>query len=253
MQNKNPNISPSSIKFRKLKFLLFTKANTELIKRAITGIFILISFIFALIKGGKTFNILFFVVILAMAIEATLILKKINIEDLSPKQAIKIAKYKKYTAPYSLFLYISIIAMRSSKYGLLLMFLLIPSIWILDVTAFLFGRKYGKTKISPTISPNKSYEGFIAGCISVFCYIFIYRSILIGRFSFINTLSISLLISILSQSGDFFESYLKRKAGVKDSGILLPGHGGFLDRFDSLIFTIPVIYFITIFNRFLLV
>ena len=120
---------------------------------------------------------------------------------------------------------------------------IILSIWICDSAAFYFGSKWGKNKILPNISPHKSWVGCIAGLISSF--------IVYGTVTYLHFLEISmeemcifaLITGIFGQIGDFAESLLKRNAGVKDSGTLLLGHGGVLDRFDSLIFASPLTYF----------
>ena len=120
---------------------------------------------------------------------------------------------------------------------------MILSIWICDSAAFYFGSKWGKNKILPHISPQKSWVGCIAGLISSF--------IVYGTVTYLHFLEISMeemcifaiITGIFGQIGDFAESLLKRNAGVKDSGTLLLGHGGVLDRFDSLIFASPLTYF----------
>ncbi|MGM5631913.1 phosphatidate cytidylyltransferase [Apibacter raozihei] len=113
-------------------------------------------------------------------------------------------------------------------------------IWISDTFAYLVGSKFGKTKLAPKISPNKSIEGLLGGivftCISGFIINSIYPD-LRG-----NWIIISLLIAIFAPIGDLAESKLKRMFGVKDSGNLMPGHGGVLDRLDSFIFCIPAIF-----------
>ena len=126
---------------------------------------------------------------------------------------------------------------------ILLMFILT---WTFDTFAFLVGIKFGKNKILPSISPKKSWEGFIGGLI--FCTIAGW--IAYDFFSDFFTLDIKTII-VLSLSlpftatlGDFIESYYKRKAEVKDSGNIIPGHGGILDRMDAFMVTIPVLYII---------
>jgi len=121
---------------------------------------------------------------------------------------------------------------------ILLMFVLT---WTFDTFAYIFGIRFGKTKIMPTISPKKSWEGFaggffftvIASLITTNYYLEIEKSI---------ALVISLFLPFTATLGDFMESYFKRKAGVKDSGKFIPGHGGMLDRMDAFMITIPVLY-----------
>jgi phosphatidate cytidylyltransferase len=115
-----------------------------------------------------------------------------------------------------------------------------------DVFAYFVGRRFGKTKIIPTISPKKSWEGAFGGLAAS-----IIVGVLLGYYLLpdvsLNLLGVSCAIAgILAQSGDFFESLIKRVAGAKDSGSILPGHGGFLDRFDGILFAIPVFYYIAV-------
>ena len=114
-------------------------------------------------------------------------------------------------------------------------------IWMYDSMAYVFGSWLGKHKICQRISPKKSWEGLIGG--AVFAVI---TSVVISNvfheLSFIDWIVIALLIISFGTSGDFFESKLKREAGVKDSGNILPGHGGMLDRFDTVLFAVPVIF-----------
>ena len=129
--------------------------------------------------------------------------------------------------------------------GFKLVLCMFLSVWVTDSFAFIFGSKFGKSKILPSISPKKTWVGFIAGYIA--CTIFIYFLFSSGyfnntafEFNLIDVLILGVISGILGQFGDFFESYFKRYFSVKDSGTLLQGHGGFLDRFDSLFFVVPL-------------
>ena len=120
--------------------------------------------------------------------------------------------------------------------------LLIVSIWVNDTMAYLVGSVIGKTPLS-TISPNKTWEGTIAGIIlSVLIVTMIMAMAVPTQVKYI--FSISLIASIAGNFGDLLESKLKRLAGVKDSGSMMPGHGGFLDRFDSILFATPFVWLI---------
>ena len=134
----------------------------------------------------------------------------------------------------------SIIILRNHSFDLTL--LTFVSIWLCDSAAFIFGKKFGKLKILPSISPKKTWVGFIAGYISVCVLVFtIYYMNLISSFTIRDFIFLSLIFGVLGQLGDFIESMIKRNAGVKDTGTLLMGHGGVLDRFDSLAFASPAI------------
>lgn len=115
--------------------------------------------------------------------------------------------------------------------------------WVFDTSAYLIGSKFGRRRIAPRISPNKSLEGTVGGLIiSILAGIFA-KHTFAPFLSIPHVLMLGLIISLSGQLGDLFESLLKRSVEVKDSSSLLPGHGGILDRIDSLIFTIPVSYY----------
>ena len=121
---------------------------------------------------------------------------------------------------------------------LLLLFVLI---WTYDSFAYLTGVLLGKHKILPSVSPKKSWEGLFGGLIFTLLAAFLI-SLNFPDLLFYHWAGISVIVVIAGTTGDFYESFLKRKAGVKDSGNLLPGHGGILDRFDSFLFISPVVY-----------
>ncbi|MDO9556978.1 MAG: phosphatidate cytidylyltransferase [Coriobacteriia bacterium] len=118
------------------------------------------------------------------------------------------------------------------------------SVWANDVFAYLVGSAFGRHKMAPRISPNKSWEGFFAGTLfTVVVWVAVYYVASTGL-SLGSLIMIGIIVSIAATVGDLAESRLKREAGVKDSGKNLPGHGGFLDRFDSLILVSIVTYYL---------
>jgi len=123
---------------------------------------------------------------------------------------------------------------------LLMVFL---GIWSVDIGGYFFGRLFGRNKLFPITSPKKTYEGLIGSCLSLIV-ILIIMNLKFSLFSHATLFLIFLSILIFSVFGDYFESYLKRRFNIKDSGYLIPGHGGILDRFDSALFAIPIIYII---------
>jgi len=122
-------------------------------------------------------------------------------------------------------------------------------LWANDTFAYLSGKYFGKTKIVPHISPNKTLEGYIGGMI--FCGITV---LVISFFTTIPSLYFSLilvfLVSVFGNLGDLAESFLKRQLGIKDSGNIMPGHGGILDRFDSFLFASMVVTFMLFFQSY---
>ncbi len=122
-------------------------------------------------------------------------------------------------------------------YVLLLFF----TVMITDIGCYYFGRHFGKHKLAPIISPNKTIEGSIGGtfCALVMALIIAYMI----KLPVYHAIIVAILIAMFAQIGDLCESLIKRDAGVKDSSNILPGHGGFLDRTDSYVFTLPVLYY----------
>ena len=124
--------------------------------------------------------------------------------------------------------------------GWILLYLM-TLVWIADIGAYFSGRRFGKNKLAPGISPGKTWEGVIGGVIANLIWMMLIFSLTdLLEMSLLWFVGIGLATSAISVVGDLFESILKREAGVKDSGKILPGHGGVLDRFDSVIAAAPV-------------
>lgn len=117
------------------------------------------------------------------------------------------------------------------------------SIFILDTAAYFAGKIFGSHPLFPRISPKKTVEGAIGGLIGAVSTLVIVKYVFFNELSLVHALMIGTIIGVAGQIGDVLESFIKRKAGVKDSSSILPGHGGVLDRFDSLIFASPFVYF----------
>ncbi|MDP2234776.1 MAG: CDP-archaeol synthase [Actinomycetota bacterium] len=122
----------------------------------------------------------------------------------------------------------------------------IVSIWANDVFAYLLGSATGRHKMAPKISPNKSWEGFAAGTLGTIVVWGVAGSLIGAGPSILWYLVIGVALSLAAVVGDLAESRLKREAGVKDSGRALPGHGGFLDRIDSLLLASVVAYYLLV-------
>lgn len=127
-----------------------------------------------------------------------------------------------------------------NDYAPTLLIALFALIWTYDSGAYLFGVSMGKHRLFERISPKKSWEGAIGGTLTALVAAFAI-SIFIPEIQLIHWIAISILTVISSTFGDLTESMFKRHFGIKDSGSILPGHGGVLDRFDSLLFAVPVI------------
>ena len=117
----------------------------------------------------------------------------------------------------------------------------IVAIWANDTGAYIIGSKIGKNRLFPSLSPKKSWEGFFGGMLfSVISTTLLADLLDVTMFDITKSIILGIVISVFATWGDLFESMLKRNAGVKDSGSLIPGHGGILDRIDSMLFVIPI-------------
>ena len=135
------------------------------------------------------------------------------------------------------------------KFGGAIALMTLTSVWLFDTGAYFTGKKWGRIRISPIYSPKKSLEGAIGGFFTVLVFMMVYQRIfsLLGLYKgelygLTKLLILSLIVAVFGTVGDIVESSLKRFHGVKDSGNILPGHGGMLDRIDGLLFVTPVMY-----------
>lgn len=165
----------------------------------------------------------------------------------TPRSNLSDAAVTVFGAVYTGLLYSSIVTIRAAEPGLegaLLALCTMGSVWVNDATAYIVGSKLGRRKLAPRISPNKSWEGMIGGLVgSCAVWVLVW---------WLGVLDVSLPLALLGGIlcgvtgviGDLFESRLKRSVGVKDSGNLIPGHGGLLDRSDSMLFASMTAYFV---------
>lgn len=136
------------------------------------------------------------------------------------------------------------VLIRNLEYGMQYIIFLFVNVWCLDTGAYFVGKNFGKHKLASLVSPKKTIEGAIAGIITA-----VIVSILCQKIFMQNIISIkeaiifAIIISIVGQFSDLAESLFKRDCNIKDSGNIIPGHGGMLDRFDSYLFAAPVFYY----------
>ena len=131
--------------------------------------------------------------------------------------------------------------MLYSEGGYLIISIMV-AIWICDSAAFFLGSAFGKHKLFPRVSPNKSWEGAIAGFIFAILAMIAAKALVLDSLTLFDSVVIGIIVGTIGQIGDLVESLIKRDAGVKDSSSLIPGHGGIFDRFDSLFLTAPTVY-----------
>lgn len=135
------------------------------------------------------------------------------------------------------------LSMQERTLGVALVFFPLVATWVNDTGAYVFGRWLGRHKLSPEISPNKTWEGFIAGVLVTGIGSAIALPRVLPGASLLHGALLGLVLGVVAQAGDLVESIFKREAGVKDSSSALGAHGGFLDRADSLVFVLPVFYY----------
>ncbi len=116
------------------------------------------------------------------------------------------------------------------------------TLWMTDSAAYFVGSAIGKHKLFPRVSPKKSWEGAIAGFVFAIITVVVLKIVLLSFLDWVDIIVFGIIIGIFGQVGDLVESLIKRDAGVKDSSNIIPGHGGIFDRFDSLLFSAPIIF-----------
>ena len=126
--------------------------------------------------------------------------------------------------------------------GYKLVFFLLLVVWLGDSGAYYVGKQFGKHKLSPRISPKKTIEGLAGGITASIVTAIVIHYTFFPKFPLLHAIIAGVILSFAGVIGDLAESMWKRSAAVKDSGTLIPGHGGFLDRFDSILFTAPILY-----------
>jgi len=159
-----------------------------------------------------------------------------------PRTSLSEVSFNLLAVLYSVVLLSHLYLLRQLPQGLEWSFLTILLVWATDTGAYLIGRQFGSHLLAPQVSPKKTVEGSLGGLLfSIVVALVFWR--IVGGATWIMYIILSVIIGISAQIGDLFESALKRSAGVKDSGKIIPGHGGILDRFDSLIFALPLVYY----------
>jgi phosphatidate cytidylyltransferase len=139
------------------------------------------------------------------------------------------------------------VSLINTTKGRVWVLLLIVTVWAGDIFAFLSGSLFGKHKLYPKISPNKTYEGLGGAIVGSILVALAYSHFFIPQMDVGLCILVAIALTILGQLGDFTESMLKRSAQVKDSGSLIPGHGGMLDRMDSFLFSAPFFHYLLLY------
>ena len=159
-----------------------------------------------------------------------------------PRTSLSEASFNLLAVLYSVVLLSHLYLLRQLPNGIEWTFLTISLVWATDMGAYLIGSQFGSHLLAPQVSPKKTVEGALGGLLFSIAVALVFWRI-VGGAPWITYIILAVIIGISAQIGDLFESVLKRSAGVKDSGKLIPGHGGILDRFDSLLFALPLVYY----------
>lgn len=146
---------------------------------------------------------------------------------------------------YLAFLPTYLVAIRLTAFGKQWIMLFLFIVWANDVGAYFAGIRFGKRKLFPHISPKKTWEGAFGGMFASILVGLIFKAVFFRQLSWGGAVAIPVILGVVSPVGDLAESFLKRAFDKKDSSTILPGHGGFLDRFDSVVFSLPVMYALT--------
>jgi phosphatidate cytidylyltransferase len=136
-----------------------------------------------------------------------------------------------------------LVMIRMLPHGVPWLFLVMVIVMSGDSAAYYVGSSFGKTKLYPAVSPKKSVEGSLGGLAGSMVGAFVSRATYFPELTVADCVAAALLLGILGQLGDLFESLIKRSCGVKDSGTIIPGHGGVLDRLDSILFAGPAAFY----------
>jgi len=126
--------------------------------------------------------------------------------------------------------------------GAKMVMLIFACVWLCDTAAYLFGARFGRRKLMPRVSPNKTIEGTAAGFLFAIVGAYIFQIFFLNEISLLDAVALGGICGSFGQASDLVESLFKRDAGIKDSSHLIPGHGGMLDRFDSQLVVVPIAY-----------
>mgnify|MGYP001376698554 FL=1 len=214
---------------------------TNFLPRLITGIVYISMVSGSILYSSKSFTFVFSLLTFIGLYESNLLWKKIRLKN------------QKYNYPIpqiyvvlSMSTLISVPFFFSNSYDPFPILLIFILIWISDTMSYFFGSYFGYNKMKIKVSPNKTWEGFIGGFLCCLIFSMVSFSYIHEIYPFWKTILLGILIPVFGLIGDVYQSKLKRMAGVKDSGSILPGHGGIFDRLDSAMGVSYISFLITI-------
>jgi phosphatidate cytidylyltransferase len=211
--------------------------------RLITGIVYITLITGSIIYSSKSFLVVFILLTLLAIYESHELWKKIKLNNSNQSLIFRLPQYYVFQSMIVLALIPFSFDEFYNPFPILLIFILI---WISDTMSYFFGSYFGKTKMKIKASPNKTWEGFVGGFLCSIIFSIISFNYIQEIYPFWKTVSLGILIPIFGLIGDIYQSKIKRMAGVKDSGTILPGHGGVLDRLDSAMGVSYIVLIITL-------
>ena len=211
--------------------------------RLITGIVYITLVTGSIIYSSKSFLVVFILLTLLAIYESHELWKKIKLNNSNQSLIFRLPQYYVFQSMIVLALIPFSFDEFYNPFPILLIFILI---WISDTISYFFGSYFGKTKMKIKASPNKTWEGFVGGFLCSIIFSIISFNYIQEIYPFWKTVSLGILIPIFGLIGDIYQSKIKRMAGVKDSGTILPGHGGVLDRLDSAMGVSYIVLIITL-------
>jgi len=175
----------------------------------------------------------------------TIFVQLFLVKDLFSEKTIPLVGFKKHILSTfylsSAFVFLPLITTYNGEFDTTILLGSFILVWVNDSFAYIVGKNLGKQKLFPSVSPKKTIEGFLGGILFA-CIASYFISLYTPQITYTSWLIISIIVSTLGTLGDLVESKFKRQAQVKDSGTIMPGHGGLMDRLDSIIFAAPFIY-----------
>mgnify|MGYP001205510438 FL=1 len=211
--------------------------------RLITGIVYISLVTGSIIHSSESFLVVFILLTLLAIYESHELWKKIKLNNSNQSLIFRLPQYYVFQSMTVLALIPFSFDELYNPFPILLIFILI---WISDTMSYFFGSYFGKTKMKIKASPNKTWEGFVGGFLCSIIFSIISFNYIQEIYPFWKTVSLGILIPIFGLIGDIYQSKIKRMAGVKDSGTILPGHGGVLDRLDSAMGVSYIVLIITL-------
>jgi phosphatidate cytidylyltransferase len=217
------------------------KLSSDIQKRVISAGILAPLVLFIIFMGGSLYNTLIVAVAVIMSFEWQDIINS-PIQELDSKSK---KRWENLGIAYVTIFAASLIYLRGIENGFSIVLLMLLIVWATDIAAFFTGRLLKGPKICTRISPNKTWSGLVGGMVAAGFIGAIFSSML--PIGFLAMVLISMILAVIAQIGDFFESWVKRTFGVKDSGTIIPGHGGLMDRLDGFTTVAPVFVILTLF------